>query len=103
MTQIIERHVLDHYQIQPEDLPSWEDDPKVTAAYETNLSRDYMKFGVEDPFYSRGSTPKATTEGGDNHELVSQSMEIQACPEFELLASSPGYDHARIVDNHDSP
>ncbi|KAF8733215.1 hypothetical protein AX14_004073 [Amanita brunnescens Koide BX004] len=74
LTHIMERHVLDQYQVELEDLPSWEDDLKATAAYETKLSRDYMKFGVEDPFYSRGnesngSTPKANTEGGDNHEL----------------------------------
>jgi hypothetical protein len=79
LTHIMERHVLDQYQVELEDLPSWEDDLKATAAYETKLSRDYMKFGVEDPFYSRGnesngSTPKANTEGGDNHELVSQSV-----------------------------
>ncbi|KAK2465335.1 hypothetical protein APHAL10511_002689 [Amanita phalloides] len=74
LTCVLERYVLDHYQIVLDDLPSWENDPKAAASYEAKLSLDYVKFGVEDPYYSRShdantAMPKASVEGGDNYEL----------------------------------
>lgn len=88
LAKIIQHHVLEHYQVELEHLPSWEDDPKAASAYDTKLSRDYMKFGVEDPFYTRGHEPHRSTpkEGGDNHELVSQLVYIPASTKDEAAS-----------------
>ena len=88
LAKIIQHHVLEHYQVELEHLPSWEDDPKAASAYDAKLSRDYMKFGVEDPFYTRGHEPHRSTpkEGGDNHELVSQLVYIPASTKDEAAS-----------------
>ncbi|KAF8631081.1 hypothetical protein AX15_002682 [Amanita polypyramis BW_CC] len=84
VTKVLERYVLDHYQVEPDNLPSWEDDLKVASTYESKLSRDYMKFGVEDPFYSRChgrpsnsgllASTKASTEDGDLGMITQESL-----------------------------
>jgi hypothetical protein len=72
---IVERHVLDHFQVEIDSLPCWEINLEASA-YESELARDYMKFGVEDPFYTRSSLKTSISQPTqkreeDKHDLVS--------------------------------
>ncbi|KAM6494345.1 hypothetical protein JOM56_010706 [Amanita muscaria] len=69
LMHIIERHVLDHYQVEFDSLPCWEDDAEAASAYEAQLARDYMKFGVEDLFYTRNHPSDSMAKGEDRFDL----------------------------------
>lgn len=40
------RPIVEKYQLQLEDLPSWEEDEVACQRYEAKLSRDFMRFGI---------------------------------------------------------